>query len=265
MSAITLKRKKINQDFIGALVLSLIFGFLGFWLLMKFNSGSITVSDEKVKLFPYVSIVISCLFLLLALKKRKRNSGNFTYNDEGFTNLDTSQNYLWKDLSDLYFVGSSIDSIELYGGIAFRKTQNDSWIAFTQKEFALKQLQDMVSKFNKAKTEEVLRQIEAGKTAVFNYLPNLEDVKNDSLKGLAINLSVKTKPIEISKEELKLKDKKHPIANISEIGKREWSALEGQGYYLKTKQDEKLLHFKRTNLMNYDVFVDVINNLTHSK
>lgn len=265
MNAITLKKKKINQNFIAAVFLSLIFGILGLWLLMKFNSGSITVSDEKVKLFPYVSIVISGLFLLLALKKRKNKSGNFTYNDEGFTDLDTNQNYLWKDFSDLYFVGGIVDNIESYGGIAFRKTQNDSWIVFTQKEFALKQLQEMVSKFNKAKTEDVLRQIEAGKTAVFNYLPNLQDTKNYAFTGLAVNLMVKTKPIEINKEALTIKDKKYSISNISEIGKREWSALEGGGYYLKTKQDENLLHFKRTNLMSYDVFVEVINNLTHSK
>ena len=185
---------------------------------MFFNNGRVTVSLEIIKYLPYLFILLAILLALFAMKKFKDVGGNFDYNEKGLTNKDTNKSYIFKDLNDLFYLGQNETSKDWYAGIAFRKDVNDAWTPFTKTHYDEKQVIEIEDLYNKARTPEVIQQLSEGKKVDFSYIPLLQSMKNLNMYGLKANLSTKTEPITLTKEELIFRDKKYSLREIEKIG-----------------------------------------------
>lgn len=254
-----LKKKKFNRPFVMSLQLAVIFGGLGIWLLMFFNNGRVTVSLEIIKYLPYLFILLAILLAIFAIKKFKDVGGNFDYNEKGLTNKDTNKSYIFKDLNDLFYLGQNETSKDWYAGIAFRKDVNDTWTPFTKTHYNEKQVIEIEDLYNKARTPEVIQQLSEGKKVEFSYIPLLQSMKNLNMYGLKANLSTKTEPITLTKEELIFRDKKYSLREIEKIGGHTRTLKNGICYVLKTKSGKTIFEFEKFEVMSYQVFISAIN------
>ena len=87
-------------------------------------------------------------------------------------------------------------------------------------------------------------------------------MKNLNMYGLKANLSTKTEPITLTKEELIFRDKKYSLREIEKIGEHTRTLKNGICYVLKTKSGKTIFEFEKFEVMSYQVFISAINKFT---
>ncbi|MFZ2941779.1 MAG: hypothetical protein WA024_07130, partial [Leptotrichiaceae bacterium] len=142
------------------------------------------------------------------------------------------------------------------------KDVNDTWTPFTKTHYDEKQVIEIEELYNKARTPEVIQQLSEGKKVDFSYIPLLQSMKNNNMYGLKANLSTKTEPITLTKEELIFRDKKYSLREIEKIGDRTRTLKNGICYVLKTKSGKTIFEFEKFEVMSYQVFISAINKFT---
>lgn len=164
---------------------------------------------------------------------------------------ETNEKILWKNIIDVYpfMVGLEVNHL------AFRTVSDAEFtLISTGNIYSLEVIDKFQEYYLQARTQEVLQQIQNGKTAQFQQA-------SFGLSFLPDDLQISSTPIYLNKNELIIDEKQYKWSDLATIPKEKFNIIHGKQFHLTTKNNSKILSFNRTEVLSAEVFKNVVNEL----